>query len=86
MSERVASWVLRFKNDDIGYIHFKKADRWHAQYTSSLLFVTNNCISYRSAVTNGLVRLGREIPRVVLCGDIIVANRILRSRLGNIKI
>lgn len=61
--------LLRFRNGDIGYIYFKKADRWHAQYASSYLSMNNNCISYRGGVTNGLVRLGKKLPRVVLCGN-----------------
>jgi hypothetical protein len=63
--------VLRFRNDDIGYIRFKKADKWHAQYESAFLTTTNDLISYRSSVTDGLVRLGGETP-TVLCGDIPV--------------
>jgi len=61
--------ILRFRNEDIGYIYFKKADKCHAQYGSSFLSMTKDGISYQGAVTNGLVRLGREAP-TVLCGDI----------------
>lgn len=63
--------VFRFRNGDLGYVRFKKADKWHAQYESACLSTANGRLSYRSSVTNGLVRLGQEAP-VVLCGSIPV--------------
>ncbi|MFA7172230.1 MAG: RHS repeat-associated core domain-containing protein [Kiritimatiellia bacterium] len=60
--------ILRFSNKDIGYIYFKKADKWHAQYNSSFMSITNNSIIYQKTFTNRLVQLGKEAP-TVLCGN-----------------
>jgi hypothetical protein len=69
--DKKTACILRFRNDDIGYIYFNKADKWHALYESGILFTTNSHVGYRNVVANGLVRLGQEAP-IMLCGSISI--------------
>jgi len=63
--------LLRFKNGDIGYVCFQKADRWHAMYESSLIIISNAAVRFSCMVSNKLVTtktINVEAP-VIYCGD-----------------